>query len=148
MRQSRWMNLFSEYGFEAKYHLGKANVVVESWIRKKSEAKNKFWIDVAWLGPTSVKRDREWFKLVRQGSDLQLERCKDLGYGRGRSSMKKNMASCGSKYLACAEMEVEYKGSSRLLLRPEIPEWKWEKITKDVISKLPSLSNGYDAIGC
>ncbi|GKD29698.1 hypothetical protein Tco_1240476 [Tanacetum coccineum] len=33
-------------GFEAKYHLGKANVVVESWSRKKSEAKNKFWIDV------------------------------------------------------------------------------------------------------
>ncbi|GJZ75524.1 putative ribonuclease H-like domain-containing protein [Tanacetum coccineum] len=38
---SRWMKLFNEYGFEAKYHLGKANVVVESWSRKKSEAKNK-----------------------------------------------------------------------------------------------------------
>ncbi|GJW69495.1 hypothetical protein Tco_0126412 [Tanacetum coccineum] len=35
-----------------------------------------------------------------------------------------------------------------LLLRPEIPEWKWEKITMDVIAKLPSLSSGYDAIGC
>ncbi|GJW78222.1 hypothetical protein Tco_0139904 [Tanacetum coccineum] len=42
-------------------------------------------------------------------------------------SMKKDIASCGSKYLACAEMEVEYKGSSGLLLRPEIPEWKWGK---------------------
>ncbi|GJS30692.1 hypothetical protein Tco_0491312 [Tanacetum coccineum] len=39
----------------------------------------------------------------------------------------KDIASCGSKYLACAEMEVEYKGSSGLLLRPEIPEWKWGK---------------------
>ncbi|GKC75542.1 hypothetical protein Tco_1126316, partial [Tanacetum coccineum] len=45
MRQSRWMKLFSEYGFKAKYHLGKENVVVESWSRKKSEAKNEFWID-------------------------------------------------------------------------------------------------------
>ncbi|GJZ72580.1 hypothetical protein Tco_0636726 [Tanacetum coccineum] len=35
----------SEFDFEAKYHLGKANVVVESWSRKKSEAKNEFWID-------------------------------------------------------------------------------------------------------
>ncbi|GJZ68987.1 hypothetical protein Tco_0632537 [Tanacetum coccineum] len=43
---SRWMKLFSEYGFKAKYHLGKENVVVESWSRKKSEAKNEFWIDV------------------------------------------------------------------------------------------------------
>ncbi|GJV11380.1 hypothetical protein Tco_1352921 [Tanacetum coccineum] len=46
---SRWMKLFNEYGFEAKYHLGKANVVVESWSRKKSEAKNKLWIDVTVL---------------------------------------------------------------------------------------------------
>ncbi|GJR44528.1 hypothetical protein Tco_0260787 [Tanacetum coccineum] len=53
MRQSRWMKLFSEYGFKAKYHLGKENVVVESWSRKKSEAKNEFWIDV-W---TSIRRD-------------------------------------------------------------------------------------------
>ncbi|GKC72253.1 hypothetical protein Tco_1118136, partial [Tanacetum coccineum] len=42
-------------------------------------------------------------------------------------SMKKDIASCGSKYLACAKIEVEYKGSSGLLLRPEIPEWKWGK---------------------
>ncbi|GJS36043.1 hypothetical protein Tco_0534425 [Tanacetum coccineum] len=35
MRQSRWMKLFSECGFEVKYHLGKANAVVESWSRKK-----------------------------------------------------------------------------------------------------------------
>ncbi|GJW57210.1 hypothetical protein Tco_0103941 [Tanacetum coccineum] len=61
MRQSRWMKLFSEYGFKAKYHLGKENVVVESWSRKKSEAKNEFWID---LGPTSVKRGGEWFILA------------------------------------------------------------------------------------
>ncbi|GJS50568.1 hypothetical protein Tco_0623930 [Tanacetum coccineum] len=32
---SRWMKLFSEYGFEAKYHLGKANVDVVPWSRKK-----------------------------------------------------------------------------------------------------------------
>ncbi|GJR39485.1 heterogeneous nuclear ribonucleoprotein 1 [Tanacetum coccineum] len=81
MSRGPWMKLFSEYGFEAKYHLGKANVVVESWSRKKSEAKNKMskaknastW-DVVWLGPTSVKRYGEWFILVRQGSDLHLER--------------------------------------------------------------------------
>ncbi|GJS78775.1 hypothetical protein Tco_0728656 [Tanacetum coccineum] len=34
-RHSPWMKLFSEYGFEAKYHLGKANVDVVPWNRKK-----------------------------------------------------------------------------------------------------------------
>ncbi|GJR03201.1 putative ribonuclease H-like domain-containing protein [Tanacetum coccineum] len=54
MRQSRWMKLFSEYGFKAKYHLGKENVVVESWSRKKSEAKNEFWIDVTQVNEIDV----------------------------------------------------------------------------------------------
>ncbi|GKB30351.1 hypothetical protein Tco_0869752 [Tanacetum coccineum] len=34
MRQNEWM-LFSEFDFEAKYHLGKANVDVVPWSRKK-----------------------------------------------------------------------------------------------------------------
>ncbi|GJW54137.1 hypothetical protein Tco_0098222, partial [Tanacetum coccineum] len=107
---SRWMKLFNEYGFKAKYHLGKANVVVESWSRKKSEAKNKFWINVAWLGPTSVKRDGDWFILVRQGSDLQLERCNvvvkvkvSLGFEGGGSELtwerQRSMGSMGPQFV-------------------------------------------------
>ncbi|GJX90038.1 hypothetical protein Tco_0343364 [Tanacetum coccineum] len=61
------------------------------------------------------------------------------------SSMKKDIASYGSKYLAYSEVEVEYQGSSRLLLQPELPKWKWERITKDIVVKLPSVSGGYDA---
>ncbi|GJV18191.1 hypothetical protein Tco_1363514 [Tanacetum coccineum] len=34
-------------------------------------------------------------------------------------SMKKDIASCGSKYLAYSRVEVEYQGSSGLLLQPE-----------------------------
>ncbi|GJW68280.1 hypothetical protein Tco_0122704 [Tanacetum coccineum] len=37
-------------------------------------------------------------------------------------SMKKDIASCGSKYLAYSEEEIEYQGSSGLLLQPELPE--------------------------
>ncbi|GJW06129.1 hypothetical protein Tco_1568552 [Tanacetum coccineum] len=37
-------------------------------------------------------------------------------------SMKKDIASCGSKYLAYSEVEVEYQGSSGLLLQPKLPE--------------------------
>ncbi|GJR72079.1 reverse transcriptase domain-containing protein [Tanacetum coccineum] len=35
---------------------------------------------------------------------------------------------------------------SGLLQQPEIPEWKWEKITMDLVVKLPRSSSGYDAI--
>ncbi|GJR31229.1 hypothetical protein Tco_1107461 [Tanacetum coccineum] len=36
--------------------------------------------------------------------------------------MKKDIASCGSKYLAYSEVEVEYQGSLGLLLQLELPE--------------------------
>ncbi|GJY13520.1 hypothetical protein Tco_0382829 [Tanacetum coccineum] len=42
-------------------------------------------------------------------------------------SMKKDIASCGSKYLAYSEEEVEYQGSSGLLLQPEL--WVVEGLT-------------------
>ncbi|GJX71254.1 protein BUD31 homolog 2 [Tanacetum coccineum] len=37
-------------------------------------------------------------------------------------SMNKDIASCDSKYLTYPEEEVEYQGSSGLLLQPELPE--------------------------
>ncbi|GJS81427.1 putative reverse transcriptase domain-containing protein [Tanacetum coccineum] len=33
-----------------------------------------------------------------------------------------------------------------LLQQPEIPEWKWDKITMDLITKLPRSRSGHDAI--
>ncbi|GKB43026.1 putative reverse transcriptase domain-containing protein [Tanacetum coccineum] len=33
-----------------------------------------------------------------------------------------------------------------LLQQPEIPEWKWEKLAMDFITKLPKSSSGYDTI--
>ncbi|GJZ06936.1 putative reverse transcriptase domain-containing protein [Tanacetum coccineum] len=33
-----------------------------------------------------------------------------------------------------------------LPVQPEIPEWKWEKITMDFVTKLPKTANGYDTI--
>nr|GEU98417.1 reverse transcriptase domain-containing protein [Tanacetum cinerariifolium] len=34
MRQRRWMELFSDYGCETNYHMGKANIVADAWRRK------------------------------------------------------------------------------------------------------------------
>ncbi|GKB45433.1 putative reverse transcriptase domain-containing protein, partial [Tanacetum coccineum] len=33
-----------------------------------------------------------------------------------------------------------------LLIQPEIPTWKWERITMDFVIKLPKTSNGHDTI--
>ncbi|GJS95329.1 putative reverse transcriptase domain-containing protein [Tanacetum coccineum] len=44
------------------------------------------------------------------------------------------------------EMQAENIEAEDLGVQPEIPQWKWEKITMDFITKLPNASNGYDTI--
>nr|GEX64329.1 putative reverse transcriptase domain-containing protein [Tanacetum cinerariifolium] len=42
--------------------------------------------------------------------------------------------------------ELECQKPSDLLLQPEIPTWKWERITTDFVTKLPRTSNEHDII--
>nr|GEU84489.1 putative reverse transcriptase domain-containing protein [Tanacetum cinerariifolium] len=48
--------------------------------------------------------------------------------------------------LTCSKVKAEHQKPFGLLVQPEIPEWKWEKITMDFITKLPKTTNGYDII--
>ncbi|GKE06386.1 putative reverse transcriptase domain-containing protein, partial [Tanacetum coccineum] len=43
-------------------------------------------------------------------------------------------------------VKSEYQKPFGLLVQPEIPQWKWEKITMDFITKLPKTSSGYNTI--
>nr|GEV79355.1 reverse transcriptase domain-containing protein [Tanacetum cinerariifolium] len=61
-------------------------------------------------------------------------------------NMKTNIATYVSKCLTCSKVKVEHQKPSGLLVQPEIPKWKWEKITMDFITKLPMTTNGYDTI--
>ncbi|GJV75980.1 hypothetical protein Tco_1507564 [Tanacetum coccineum] len=63
------------------------------------------------------------FVVYYDARSKDLEACLEKGEVNNRwLSMKKDIASCGSKYLAYSEVEVEYQGSSGLLLQPELPE--------------------------
>ncbi|GJT73982.1 putative reverse transcriptase domain-containing protein [Tanacetum coccineum] len=43
-----------------------------------------------------------------------------------------------------ADKMLSIKDPLGLFQQPEIPEWKWERITMDFITKLPRFSRGYD----
>ncbi|GJV20795.1 putative reverse transcriptase domain-containing protein [Tanacetum coccineum] len=60
--------------------------------------------------------------------------------------MKRDIATYVSECLTCAKVKAEHQRPSGLLQQPEIPEWKWENITMDFITKLPRTRNGHDAI--
>ncbi|GKC87651.1 putative reverse transcriptase domain-containing protein [Tanacetum coccineum] len=80
---------------------------------------------------------------VHPGADKMHYDLRDLYWWPG---MKRDIAEYVSKCLTCSKIKVEHQKPSGLLQQPEIPEWKWEKITMDLVTKLPKSSSGYDAI--
>ncbi|GJW70463.1 putative reverse transcriptase domain-containing protein [Tanacetum coccineum] len=57
-----------------------------------------------------------------------------------------NIATYVSKCLTYAKVKAEHQRPSGLLVQPDIPQWKWDNITMDFVTKLPKSSQGYDTI--
>ncbi|GJV64583.1 putative reverse transcriptase domain-containing protein [Tanacetum coccineum] len=80
---------------------------------------------------------------IHPGADKMYYDLRDLYWWPG---MKRDIAEYVSRCLMCSKIKAEHQKPSGLLQQPEIPEWKWEKITMDLVTKLPNSSSGYDAI--
>ncbi|GJV34022.1 putative reverse transcriptase domain-containing protein [Tanacetum coccineum] len=61
-------------------------------------------------------------------------------------NMKADIAIYVSKFLTCAKVKAKHQRLSGLLVQPAIPEWKWDNIMMDFITKLPKSSQGFDTI--
>nr|GEU43974.1 reverse transcriptase domain-containing protein [Tanacetum cinerariifolium] len=61
-------------------------------------------------------------------------------------NMKADIATYVSKCLAYAKVKAKHQRPLGLLVQPPIPEWKWDNITIDFITKLPKSSQGFDTI--
>ncbi|GKD94910.1 putative reverse transcriptase domain-containing protein [Tanacetum coccineum] len=80
---------------------------------------------------------------IHPGVDKMYHDLRDLYWWPG---MKRDIAEYVSRCLTCSKIKAEHQKPSGLHQQPEIPEWKWEKITMDLVTKLPRSSCGYDAI--
>ncbi|GJR45394.1 putative reverse transcriptase domain-containing protein [Tanacetum coccineum] len=137
LMQREKIETLSDYDYVIRYHPGKANVVADALSRKDKEP-----IRVRALVATVHNN------LPEQIQNAQVEACKEENIGAegflGKGEPFKVRLRC--ECLTCAKVKAEHQKPSGLLQQPEIPVWKWERITMDFISKLPRTPSGYDSI--
>ncbi|GJS42401.1 hypothetical protein Tco_0567444 [Tanacetum coccineum] len=80
---------------------------------------------------------------IHPGSDKMYQDLKKLYWW---PNMKAEIATYVSKCLTCTKVKIEYQKPPGLLVQPEIPQWKWENITMDFVTKLPRTAAGQDTI--
>ncbi|GKB40269.1 putative reverse transcriptase domain-containing protein [Tanacetum coccineum] len=169
MRQRHWLELLSDYDCEIRYHPGKANVTeaqklenlknedVDGMIRKDiPKEKLKPHAD-----KTLCLNGRSWLPCygdlrsvimhgsykskysIYSGSDKMYKDMKKLCW---LPNMKADIATYVSKCLTYAKVKAKHQRPSGLLVQPEIPQWKWDNITIDFVTKLPKSLQGYNTI--
>ncbi|GKD34157.1 putative reverse transcriptase domain-containing protein [Tanacetum coccineum] len=133
MRQHRWLELLADYNCEIRYHPGKANVVADALSRKERIKPLRVRALVMTLYP----------KLPSQILEAQTEVVSRTEAGYHSLAI---IAEYVGKCLSCSRVKAECQKPSGLLIQPEIPTWKWERITMDFVTKLLKTSSGHDTI--
>ncbi|GJS04599.1 putative reverse transcriptase domain-containing protein [Tanacetum coccineum] len=135
MRQRRWIELFSDYDCEIRYHLGKVNVVADALSRKERVKPKRKGLD----------------EMIEQRSDGTLYYLDQIWVplkGDVRTLiMDESHKSKYSVHLGADKMYYDLRDrQSGLLHQPEITEWKREGIAMDFVTKLSRTSSGHDTI--
>ncbi|GJR50287.1 putative reverse transcriptase domain-containing protein [Tanacetum coccineum] len=77
---------------------------------------------------------------IHPGSDKMYQDIKKLYWW---PNIKANITTYVSKCLIYANVKAELQRPSRLLEQPKIPQWKWDNITMDFVTKLPKFASNF-----
>nr|GFC28480.1 reverse transcriptase domain-containing protein [Tanacetum cinerariifolium] len=134
MRQRRWLELLSDYDCDIGYHTGKANVVADALSRKEREPPLRVRALVMTIGLDLPRQILSAQTEARKPENIKKE---DVGGMLVENSKDPEKVRT---------VKAEHQRPLGLLVQPKIPEWKWDNITVDFVTKLPKSSQGYDTI--
>ncbi|GKD28485.1 putative reverse transcriptase domain-containing protein [Tanacetum coccineum] len=150
MRQRRWIELFSDYECEIRYHPGKANVVADA-LSRKERVKPRRVRAMAMIIQSRIKGmmegredgslyflDRIWVPLVGGVRTIIMDEAHKTRYSVHPGADK--------MYHDLRDMYWWPGMKKDIATYTEIPEWMWDKITMDFITKLPKTKSGHDTI--
>nr|GEV36510.1 putative reverse transcriptase domain-containing protein [Tanacetum cinerariifolium] len=163
IRQRRWLELPSDYDCEIRNYPGKANVVVDA-LSRKERVPLRVQALVMTIGldlpkqilkaqteaqkPKNIKNEDVSGMLIENAKNPKVIRTIKL-----EPSADGTLCLNSRSWLPCygdlqtVIMHESHKSKpSGLLVQPKIPEWKWDNITIDFVTKLPKSSQGYDTI--
>ncbi|GJZ22381.1 putative reverse transcriptase domain-containing protein [Tanacetum coccineum] len=80
---------------------------------------------------------------IHPGSEKMYQDMKKLYWW---PNMKADIATYVSKCLTYARVKAKHQRPSGLLVQPAIPEWNWDNITMDFITKLPRENDPLDKL--
>ncbi|GJX11186.1 putative reverse transcriptase domain-containing protein [Tanacetum coccineum] len=172
MRQRRWLELLSDYDCDIRYHPGKSNVVADALSRKERIEPLRVRALVMTISLDLPKRILEAQIEAQKPKNLVNEDVsgmirKDIPREKLEPSTDETLCLHGRSWLPCygdlrsvimheshkseilfytSWVKAKHQRPSGLLVQPAIPEWKWDNITMDFITKLPKSSQGFDTI--
>ncbi|GJS02750.1 putative reverse transcriptase domain-containing protein [Tanacetum coccineum] len=173
MRQRRWLEFLSDYDCKIRYHPGTSNVVADALSRKERIKPLRVQALVMNIGLDLPKQILEAQTKARKPENLEAE---DVGgmlveTSRESENPRKEKLESRADGTLCLNnrswspcfgdlrtlimheshkskysVKAKHQKPFGLLVQPEIPQWKWDNITMDFITKLPRTSSGYDTI--
>ncbi|GJS52752.1 putative reverse transcriptase domain-containing protein [Tanacetum coccineum] len=168
MRQRHWLELLSDYDCNIRYHPGKLSRkkwieplrvralvmtigfdlpkrILEAHIeaQKPENLVNEDVGELVTLRSVIMHESHKSKYSIHPGSEKMYQDVKKLYWW---PNMKADIATYVSKRLTCARVKAEHQRPSGLLVQLAIPEWKWDNITIDFITKLPRETDPLDKL--
>ncbi|GJX04006.1 hypothetical protein Tco_0189922 [Tanacetum coccineum] len=144
MRQRRWLELLADYDCKIRYHPRKANIVADALSQKEQIEPLRVRALVMTLHPNLPSQTLKAQTEAIKEENIEVENLRGMDkafkiHPDGTRCIKNRswLPLFGDlRDLIMHEVKAECQKPSVLLIQPEIPTWKWERITMDFVTKL------------